>query len=140
MVDGSFGRTVAILERALDLRSMRHELLVTNVANLDTPGYRAVDLDFSRELDRAQGRLGDVTLAVAHPRHFPYGPDEAGGVSFGHDETWPSLQSVANDGNSVDLEREMAKLAENHLMHNAVAQILSRSFAKLRYSIDEGGK
>ena len=138
MVDGSFGRTVAILERALDLRSMRHELLVTNVANLDTPGYRAVDLDFSRELDRAQGRLGDVTLAVAHPRHFPYGPDEVGGVRslmVGN-----SLQSVANDGNSVDLEREMAKLAENHLMHNAIAQILSRSFAKLRYSIDEGGK
>lgn len=112
-----FDRTTLLLEKALGLRLVRHNLIAANLANMDTPGYVARDFSFAAELRRAMEqdpvKLGSVSLEP------------------------PPL--VRQEG-KVDLDREMARLAENSLMYDAMSRLIAKKFELLKYAIGEGGK
>lgn len=132
MADGLFGGTINLLGRSLDIRSMRHNLISSNIANQETPGYKAVDIDFKTALSTAEGEPLPLTRSdELHARGTSGG--SAGTVSVqeaGVDEGY--------DKNSVNIEKEMAKMAENTLMYNAAADILARKFNGLEYAVREG--
>lgn len=107
-------------ERALDLSARRHELLAANIANVDTPNYVPRDLEFRDTLSR---ELTDTTASSATP------------ASFQRIDTAPRL-----DGNQVDLDREMTRLASNRTFHELATEVVSRRLAMMRYAIDEGGR
>ncbi len=130
-----FDQTVFLLSRVLDLRSARHEILAANIANADTPGYRGVDLVFEEELRKALLSAQEVRLAKTHSKHLPeaFPP----GSVIGRIEPTGTIL-VGNDLNSVDLEQEMVRLAENSLLYEAAVQALSKRLRGLKEAIREG--
>ncbi|MCK4389071.1 MAG: flagellar basal body rod protein FlgB [Desulfobacterales bacterium] len=120
-----FGRTFRVIERSLDITKKRHGLIASNIANLDTPGYRPKDIDFKGALKDALEGIS-VDLARANPRHF--------GSKVFYPE--PSLSSA----DSVDIDKEMSKLAENNLRYRASVEALLRKLSMLKFAITEGGR
>jgi flagellar basal-body rod protein FlgB len=104
---------------AVQLRSQRTELLAANIANADTPGFKARDLDFQAVLRRT-AETGEG-LRVTHERHL-----HANGATAGQAPvlyrvpTQPSL-----DGNTVDVQQEQAAFAENAVRYQASLEFLS---------------
>ena len=129
-----FDHTIQLLERTLDLRSARQRVIASNVANEETPGYRASELNFMDQLRSAQqGRL-PVVLAATQPRHF--GLHGAQGVQAitGKLNEVPA-GDLPLDANSVNLELEMAKLSDNAMQYNTAATILTKKFQGLLSAI-----
>lgn len=121
--------TVAPLARALDYHVERHNLISSNIANADTPGFRPREMSFEAELAE-QG--GGVTMAVTREGHLP-SPDAAAMSGFQvYEETWAT---PGNDGNYVRLEHEMSRLQANGLRYRAVTTMVSRHLGMLRYAI-----
>jgi flagellar basal-body rod protein FlgB len=107
-----------LIERFLDLATVRQSLLVSNIANVDTPGYRTQDINFHGELVRALSQQsGDAVL--------------------------PMTRSVSGllsrpDGNNVSVDRESLLLAEMQLKYQAAVQAMKMEFSYVRYAIHEG--
>ena len=130
-----FGNTLTALESVLDFQSERHTVLSTNVANVDTPGYKGHDVRFSDELKRAIDTEGTIPLRKTNESHLPLGVGQMKGRSH---YSVPSSDAVRRlDGNTVDLDKEMTKLAENSLYYNVTAQIVSKKMRLLRTAISE---
>ena len=120
----------------MDFRTQRHDLLASNVANKDTPGYSAQDLVFENRLKKALHADEPGLLQTTHPLHMdgnntpPIDLVKARRITS-------AAPFVGFDGNSVDLDREMAKMAENQLMYNATTQMVSHHFKMLKAAIAE---
>jgi flagellar basal-body rod protein FlgB len=103
-------------QSALNVQAQRQQMLASNIANADTPGYKARDVDFRSALQDAMGgRFGPLALATTSPRHLPTGaatPFEAY-VGFRR-ETQSSV-----DGNTVNMDVERAAFAENAVHYEA---------------------
>ena len=133
---GLFKGVIPILEKALDLRSMKHNLIVSNIANKDTPNYKPFDLMVEEELQNSMGRRGGLQLKATHDGHLSGRKvHRANGKSTG-DTTFRF--SLRRDGNSVDIDKEMANLSENNLLYDVLAQIVSRKFHGLKDVIKGG--
>lgn len=132
-----FDKTMRLLERTLDLRSAKQRVISSNLANEETPGYRASELTFMDQLHSAQkGRL-PIVLAATQTRHFGIrGPQGVQAVSGKLNEV--PAGDLPLDANSVNLELEMAKLSENAMQYNAAATILAGKFRSLLSAIREG--
>jgi len=132
-VQGIFGTTVELLGKSLDLRARKHALISSNLANVETPGYAASDLSFEGKLKSA---LKDGAKApVAHPRHIPL---KGGTVSLDRvqgDVVELPGRNMGPDGNGVEMESEMGRMAENQIMYNATVQLLGKKFEGLKQAI-----
>lgn len=118
-----FDNTLTVLEKALDVRLYRQNVLASNVANIDTPGYAQRDIDFGEALrselsSAGQGADSASTLQAA-THEVPGAP--------------PSL-----DGNTVDLDKTMVDMAENGLQYGAAARAASKKLAILKYVANDG--
>ncbi|MEW6542350.1 MAG: flagellar basal body rod protein FlgB [Nitrospirota bacterium] len=118
-----FDKTMNLLEQTLDLRAARHKVIATNIANEETPGYRAKELHFLEALSAAVRRKPAGGLTGTNPRHFG-GRAEGVPRVAGRVEDLPAPE-LPLDANSVNLEFEMAKLADNGINYNTSAAILS---------------
>ena len=134
---GLFKGTFPLLEKALDLRSLKHNVIVSNIANKDTPNYKAFDLIVEEELEKVMGTGKELGLKKTHQGHLSGGTVGGGAVKLKMDDT--SQISLKRDGNTVDIDTEMAKLSENSLMYDSLAQIISRKFKGLK-DVIQGGK
>lgn len=135
-LDKIFGGTIRLLENSLDIRSRRHNVLVSNIANVDTPNYKAKDIIFENELKKTIGN--DPFLNKTQTKHIPVNAGEGGKVRPAIIETHPML--LREDRNTVDIDKEMTKLAENNLMYNTSAEMLSKLFKLMKYSIRGEGR
>ncbi len=125
MLGTLWGTAIGELQRGLAHASRRHDLLTQNVANLETPGYKARDLVFEDQLTPSLAVAPDVGLV---PLESPP-PGSRSRLVFSRDGA-----NNAND-NDVDLDRQMARLAENTLFHQALVQILAGQFSALKQAI-----
>lgn len=135
---GIFDRQIQLLNKSLDMRSKRNGMLAGNIANVETPGYKAKDLVFENALGSAMKAHIPGPLQTTSSKHFD------GRNTLRLDQVNPqvirSSSPVGNlDGNTVDLEREMAKLAENQVLYQGLTQMISHKFTALKNSIREGG-
>lgn len=126
-------------QRALGLRQARHEVLASNIANADTPNYKARDIDFASELkkavDGAQGagssNAGGLALARTSGNHIA-----------GEGRTWRGAGSAdllyripdqpSLDGNTVDMDRERTQFADNAVRYQAGLTILNSRIQGLK--------
>jgi flagellar basal-body rod protein FlgB len=119
---------------ALKLRSQRTEILARNLANADTPGYQARDIDFKAALAQAAGGAdAPVALKTTHANQIAT-PVDAGG------ETNPNMKyrvpmAPALDGNTVDVQMEQANFAENSVRFQATLTFLNSRFRGLLTAI-----
>ncbi|MBI5599113.1 MAG: flagellar basal body rod protein FlgB [Deltaproteobacteria bacterium] len=132
MIKEMFGGVIPALERAIEIRSLRHDVILSNIANEETPGFRARDIDFRREMEKAAS--GAIEPSATNPGHLK--TSYPSGMNAEVVERKPG--GAALDGNSVSLEKEMVSLSENTVMHNAAVTILTREFRDLRDAIREG--
>jgi flagellar basal-body rod protein FlgB len=139
-----FDTTLARLERSLDVRLARHNVLSGNIANVDTPGYNAKDVDFKAAMAAAgngapAGSAETMTLAATDEGHL--GPGAVSAGSHGAADI-PLIDAAGSapsmDGNKVDLDRTMVALAENGLQYGASARAAGKKLAILRYVASDG--
>jgi len=129
----------AILQRALDAASLRQSVIANNIANADTPGYVAQTVDFEQALHKALARgpgQAGLRLAVTNPAHLG-----GAGVDGGLPEPRVVVAATGrmrNDGNTVDVDAEMANLAKNTIAYNALTSELAARLAMWRTVIEEG--
>lgn len=129
-----FNSTVGLLKKVLDLRVKNQQVIASNIANADTPGYTPARLDFEKDLQRA---LGDPSpVRNGHPNHFPLG---GGGVDKveGRVIRSPDTSGIG-DRNGVQVDQEMIALAENQIMYESATQMLGKKLGLLKYVIQNG--
>ena len=133
-------KTMKMLERTLDLTAQRHKVLLGNVANEETPRFKAKDLEFQSILtSMARPGMGAVPIArsdaAPNPRHFT--------LPGGLDGTPPAElkdvrpTSVGLDGNTVSIEKTMAAMHDNSTLYGAASQILTRKYQGLISTIKD---
>ena len=132
---GIFDHTVQVLDKALDLRSRKLEVISSNIANAETPGYARLRMDFESALREAAAgsESGQVTT---HPRHMPSG--SADGLESVQARFYREMdQSGIGDRNTVSLDQEMVDLSENQIRYEASIKMLSKKFNMLKMVISE---
>ena len=120
-MDVLFGKTVNLLSGMLDYRSARHKVIASNVANIDTVGFKPSEVSFKQEL----GKANAIRMATTDPRHI--GRAENG---FG------PLEITTSEEN-VQIDTEMVNLSENQLMYNMTVELLSRKFKGINTVLKE---
>ncbi|WP_213991008.1 flagellar basal body rod protein FlgB [Sodalis sp. dw_96] len=111
-------------QETLNLRVQRQDILAANIANADTPGYQARDIDFASELKKAisQGRDSEsgLSLTTTSPRHIEaVDPGESFSQLLYRVPDQPSL-----DGNTVDMDRERTAFADNSMQYQTSLTVL----------------
>lgn len=122
-MSGLFNKTINMLSGMLDYRTKRHEIIVSNVANIDTDNFKPSDLSFKNEF----GKANKVVMKTTDPGHIPHRKDSAGSVDY----------DIKKSEEKVNVDTEMANLAENHLMYNATVEMLARKFKGLETVLKE---
>jgi flagellar basal-body rod protein FlgB len=124
----NFDKAFGIHPQALALRARRTEVLAANLANADTPGYKAQDIDFKTALSRVSSQSS--TLKTTHSGHLQANQSVMGERLMYRIPLQPSL-----DGNTVDSQVEQAKFAENALQYQANLQFMTGKITGLRSAI-----
>ena len=133
-------KALAHHEQALKLRALRNQVLSANIANADTPNYKAFHVEVEKEMEKFAAKPGRLRMQRTQPAHMPVAAvSEVRGTARVSDTP---LFSLRGDGNTVDIDRSMADLAENNLLYNAAAQIIQQKFQALKSAIlgGNGGK
>lgn len=128
-------QTIAVLSKSLDLRAQKQQVIASNIANAETPGYEARKLSFEANLQQAL-KTPEVSQNHHNPRHFPIGNGAVNAVQ-GSISRQPASNPIG-DGNSVSLDDEMLDLAENQLLYEASGQMLKKKFTMLKFVAGDG--
>ena len=133
-----FEGTITSLHKTLNRGSLRHRVLTSNIANIDTPNYKAFEV-VMEDARREKGELsGSLALVRTESRHLNGRRHASGSVQIKRSDS--KSFNLRADGNTVDLDRTMGKLAENTILYRTAAQIIKRKFQGLKNVIQGGGK
>ena len=137
-INSLFDSTSDLLVKTAQLRSQKAEVIAGNIANLDTPGYRAKNFEFADQLQKASGISTNLpAITTTHVNHL------------GHRSSINSIRGCVTikenslgglDGNSVNLDQEMADQAINNGAYARALQMLKSKMSILKNAIVEGGK
>ncbi len=130
-----FGRTYEVLSNSIDISAKRHNLITSNIANMDTIGYKPRDLDFNRTLQRAMAGPPPSDMKQTHGKHFS-GFDVNSSLIKGENSEDVDIYHL----DSVNIDTEMTHLVENNIKYRTSTEMLLRKMDKLRYAIREGGR
>ena len=127
-----FGTMISQLERGLDYSATKGKVISQNIANVDTPNYKAKDVSFKEVFDEARGN--SLEAYRTDEKHIP----------FTTNSTHPGVFNYSNlryrqDGNGVDMDKEQANLASNQIYYNAVVDRISGKFSTLQ-NVIKGGR
>lgn len=125
-------------EKALDAAWTRNEVIVNNIANVDTPGFKKNTVAFEEYLEDALGKDG-FKGNTTDRRHIRINAARPEDVKIRVKKEYEEL-STRLDGNNVDIDSEMASLAKNDIRYNTLAQSISGGYKRLRSVINEGRK
>ena len=126
--------TPKAMKKSLDLMSTRQSMITSNIGNVDTPGFKASEIDFQGQLREALGSKGQLNLNATNDKHF--GPNTSN-ISNLTPDPFEEEDAAKSNGNNVDVDKEMAKMAENQIFYNAVIQLMMKRGSTVRASITE---
>lgn len=121
---------------ALKISARRSEILARNLANADTPNYKATDINFQKALAQALGEGGAGVMKTTRPLHMNGGvqsPDQMDGVQVEFVERQPLAPSL--DGNTVDVSMEQAEFAKNAIRYQASLNFINSQLRGLMTAI-----
>lgn len=127
MISGIDNNESRFLQNALNLRAHRQQVLASNIANADTPNYKAKDIDFAKELQRVQGvQSGNLAMSATSPRHLqPVGGSMSAQALF-RTAVQPSI-----DGNTVDMDVERAQFTDNAIHYQFLIDRMRSQFSNM---------
>lgn len=131
-----FGKTMPALERSLDTRSLNQKMIVSNIANMDTPNFKAFKMLVDEEMQGATGDASALTMTRTRSEHLA--TTTSGRAAGRIERVRDHPLSLRGDGNTVELDTEMANLAENTLMYNTATRIIANKFSLLKDVIKGG--
>ena len=135
MATSGFDATISALQQGMNLRLTNQNVISSNIANADTPGYKAKRLEFEDTLRSQIGVDDQLRIAGDNDAHIHLHanvPQEAGIV-----EDANGVESL--DGNTVNRGAEMAHMLENQQLYEASAELIKKKLGMLKYAISEGG-
>jgi len=122
-----FDNSIDVLQKSLDMYLLRHSVIADNIANAETPYFKARRVEFEQELQKAvddtQNGVAGRDIASVSPVVYEDAESESG-----------------QDLNTVDMDREMAAMTKNDLKYSAASQAVTKKFALLRYAVSEGAE
>ncbi|KPA13462.1 Flagellar basal-body rod protein flgB [Candidatus Magnetomorum sp. HK-1] len=121
-----FGETYSYLEKSLDIAKRQHAFISSNIANIDTPGYSAREIDFKSTLKNAM-EGSSVLLSRTNERHLGGAATQMGYIMSSRDQ------------GQMDLDVEMSKLAQNNLKYRMASEAVSRQMQKAKTIFSSGG-
>jgi len=104
---------IRMIEKVLNIRTFYHKVLAANIANAETPHYKEKYIDFKEALREKINNERDIKVRER-------------------------IENAKPDGNTVDMERQIAEVTENSLLFNALVQSLTKKFSLMRYIINDG--
>jgi flagellar basal-body rod protein FlgB len=123
------------LKQNLNLRLENQNVISSNIANADTPGYKAKAMDFEHAMRDAMDLEDNIKVQATNPDHF--GSRDPASVEGDVYDDPNGIESL--DGNTVDRSAEMAKMKENEILYTASIEAMRKKLAMLEYGITEGG-
>jgi flagellar basal-body rod protein FlgB len=140
-----FPKVLGHLKESIVAANLRHQVIANNIANANVPGFQAMELSFEEHLARhlasqqGQGESAGLNGLTPHPQHIPIE------VHRTTDAVVPTVRPTQSgvmrqDGNSVDIEGEMAKLAANQLWYQALIRSMTDELGRLRAVITDRGR
>ena len=131
-LQNSFGKTIDILHRTMDVSLLRRSVIADNIANADTPNFKRSELNFESELKKAleSGRNRKLGLTVTDERHVPNNRT-VDYRSVGPRRVLDYLSTTDNNGNNVDLETESMLSLQNQLQYELMTTIVANKFNRI---------
>lgn len=130
-----FPEYLGLAGKVMDMQLQRQNVIMSNVSNVKTPGYRPLELKFEEELQQALQLNGK--LSRTHEKHIPAAFDpNTFSSKFGRD----FKPRTVHGEDRVDLDKEMAKMAKNNLQYTALSQAVAKGYEGLISIIQEGNK
>ena len=130
-----FDTTMQLLQKVLDLRSKNQEIIGSNIANAETPGYAAQSFTFEEQLKGALSENGSRPMTT-QPNHIPLSATNleqvTGTVSVKRDAT------EIGDKNSVSVDQEMLKLSKNEILYETAITMINKKLSMLKYTVNGG--
>ena len=126
-------QSISVFSQALNLRTQRHQVLASNIANADTPYYKARDFKFETAMQNAMaGRMeaGAIALAKTSSGHISGGSGTGPAQLQFRKETQSAV-----DGNTVDMDVERSQIAENAMQYQILTQLISDKFKGIRSAL-----
>ena len=124
---GRIDEEIGFMRSALSLHARRQELLAGNIANADTPNYKAVDIDFTKALRAAMGSAKPVGLATTTPGHL----QGKNGNPLGAPTLYRQAVQPSIDGNTVDMDVERAQFVDNAIRYQFALDRVSGKFKEI---------
>ncbi|MCL2340605.1 MAG: flagellar basal body rod protein FlgB [Proteobacteria bacterium] len=130
-----FDTTMRLLQKVLDLRSKNQEVIGSNIANAETPGYAAKSFHFEEQLRSAMAS-SDLRPVATQPGHIPLPPAGIEQVSG----TITATRDTAGlgDRNTVSVDQEMIKLSQNEILYETAVTMLNKKLSMLKYAVNSG--
>jgi len=123
---------------ALDYRSMRQDMIASNIANADTPNYKPRDVSFENALSAKRAEIfhdgsNELKMAQTDSKHIPFKSETS---SFKADVFFRDGHMARNDGNSVDIDVETTEMSKNSIMFAAIVQAMKKDEGMFRSVIE----
>ena len=125
-----------LLFKQLNFRGERQKVISTNIANIDTPGFKTKELKFDDELNKSQAQ-NDLKLNLTHSGHMNIKP-ETTGKGYSIEETKGIIEQ--NDGNNVYLDTQMSTMSQNSVMFSAIQSSIKKDSSWFKSVIDASSK
>ncbi len=136
-MSGLFDSSIALTGKVLDLRLQRQNLVASNLANVNTPGYKAKTLEFEDSLQKAIGKDARGKMTKTSKMHVPANFDP---TSFKGRTLSDFEPRVVHGENAVDIDSEMVTMTKNTLAYNALTQVITKSFKGMEKVIQAGAR
>jgi flagellar basal-body rod protein FlgB len=127
-----FENVFGIHEQALLLHGQRLGVLATNLANADTPGYKARDIDFGAVLSQTQGET-ELPLQVTHAAHITF--NDGDGEVLSGELKYRNPYQASLDGNTVEMPVEQAAFSENNVRYQASLNFINLQISEMQLAI-----
>jgi flagellar basal-body rod protein FlgB len=126
--------TTNLLQKGLGVAQLRQEVIANNIANVDTPGFKASSVDFESCMKEALSEEGGFQAKVTRPGHVSFDP---GGAA----EVRPAVvtddsTTMRMDGNNVDIDRQMTDLAKNSIWYDTLVTKINGELKRLKLAIE----
>lgn len=122
----------------LSYRAERQKVISNNIANVNTPGYKAKDLVFGEELQKAMSNPNDLQLVKTNAKHLPI--EHKVGMMKEPNLITKQNKVEQNDGNNVSLDEEVSEMAKNNIAFEAIQSSLKKDSNWFRLMLDSSGK